>query len=237
MASRPLSVFRPDDLSNAQIAGCALELLGKFVSARKITLAPPIPVEDILEKHLRLTLETKDMESFLGEPGILGAAWIDLQLVRVEQSLLDRSPGRYYFTLAHEIGHWQLHRPKIVVDREMPTLFDRKAEEQPPTFICRSTTVTPLEKLTERQADRFAANLLMPAPMMREAFSRLYPNGLRPPAELCREGLKDQRKAWLLDPAREMVEKGGFSNCSREAMRNRIDDLKLVDFSATGSLF
>jgi len=178
------------------------------------------------------------MEKLLGEPGILGAAWIDLNLVRVDASLMDTSQGRYYFTLAHEIGHWQLHRPKIVVDREMPTLFDRKAAAvQPPTFICRSTANTPMEKKTERQADKFAANLLMPVHLMRETFSRLFPEGLRPPDELCREGMKDQRKVWLLEPAKEMIDRGGFSNCSREAMRNRIEDLKLVDFSASGTLF
>lgn len=226
-------MFKPPNYSDTQIAHMAGEVLASFSKDRGITLAPPIPVEDILEKHLKLTLKWENMEKFLGESGILGAAWIDENLVRVEGTLFGRFPGRYFFTLAHECGHWRIHRPLIIVDREMPTLFSKAADSKPPTFICRSDS----KDKAEWQADKFAARLLMPEHMVRVAFAKLFPGGIRGPLQLCPPEKKDERKEWLLGPAREMIDKGGFSNCSREAMRNRIDDLKLVDFSGNGVLF
>ena len=69
-----------------------------------------------------------------------------------------RSPGRRRFTIAHELGHWRLHA----------TSGDAHAR------FCRSDEVggasEQLEHLAvlEREANRFAAALLMPEQLVRE---------------------------------------------------------------------
>jgi Zn-dependent peptidase ImmA (M78 family) len=67
-------------------------------------------------------------------------------------------PGRRRFTIGHELGHWVLHR------RGYSSLF------------CRHSVVTGEERpelpLLEEEANAFAAALLMPAALLREAYAR-----------------------------------------------------------------
>ena len=75
-------------------------------------------------------------------------------------SSIEHDLGRYSFTLAHEIGHHVLHRQfyfEHLVDGETK-------------IICREANIKPI---IERQADRFAAALLMPAETVKAAFSTL----------------------------------------------------------------
>lgn len=70
----------------------------------------------------------------------------------------DGNPRRRRFSLAHEIGHWQCHRGK--------------------TLMCQSSDIetgSVLDRLPERAADRFAAQLLMPEFLIRESL-RGYDN-------------------------------------------------------------
>ena len=83
-------------------------------------LKPPVPVEEYPRKHLKLTLDFDDLHEKLGiprdgeEPEVLGALWAERGEVFIDESLdPDEHPereGRYRFTLAHEIGHWCLHK-------------------------------------------------------------------------------------------------------------------------------
>jgi Zn-dependent peptidase ImmA (M78 family) len=71
-----------------------------------------------------------------------------------------RSPRRRRFTIAHELGHWQLHVPadrRVFYDRS-GDISDHEAE------LGESGRVTPLPELhqREREADAFARELLMP---------------------------------------------------------------------------
>ena len=72
-------------------------------------------------------------------------------------------PPRRRFTIAHELGHWVLHRTG------QQALFCRKGavrEDDAPT-----TTRAPLP-VTEREANAFAAALLMPAPLVARYYER-----------------------------------------------------------------
>lgn len=62
--------------------------------------------------------------------------------------------NRKRFTIAHEIAHFMLH------SSQQPSFHDR-------TFARRATDPSAME----READRFAAELLMPAPMVRKMIS------------------------------------------------------------------
>ena len=224
--------FKVPFLRSRELDHFADELLGKYAKKTGKPITAPVPVEAILENYLGLTMEFKDLEKLLGQPGILGATWIDKGLVRFDESLQDGS-GRFHFTVAHEIGHWQMHRPLMIVEREMPVLFNLVDDgDPPPNIVCRTSSREPMEW----QADQFAARLLMPRTLMLEAFKRFYPEGLQLPKDLCAKDREEDRREWLNKVALEMVRSGGFSNCSREAMRIRIEGLKLVDCSGSRPL-
>src|SRR5579885_2178452 len=53
----------------------AQKLLAEYGGRYGDVVVPPIPVEEILEKHLKLTLEIDNLEARLGHPDILGALW------------------------------------------------------------------------------------------------------------------------------------------------------------------
>ena len=69
-------------------------------------------------------------------------------------------PNRQRFTIAHELGHFVLHKGGKYIDKGMSTLQFRDAE---------SSTGTQLE---EREANQFAAALLMPADWVRREFEK-----------------------------------------------------------------
>ena len=109
-------------LSEEQIEREAEILLAEFARARGITIAPPIPIEDIVEKHLKLRLEFDDIHRLFGvprsgigfDPDILAAIFFEPKRIVIDESLdPDANPakeGRYRYTAAHEVGHWRLHR-------------------------------------------------------------------------------------------------------------------------------
>jgi hypothetical protein len=105
--------------------------------------AVPVPLESIAADLLGLHVEEVDG---LEVSGLL----LPLErTIRLNAAEARESPGRRRFTLAHEIAHWVCHCP--------PTA-------PPAPILCRPTLVgvasgDPLE----REANVFAAELLMPA--------------------------------------------------------------------------
>ena len=138
-------------------------LIAQFAQGRGAPVVAPVPVEEILEFHLGLTFAIEDLSELLGARGVLGAIWFNERIVRVD-TRLDPSEnpsqlGRYRFTLAHEIGHWQLHRPYYREDPTQGVLFDGRGQ---PAFVCRTGDKPPVEW----QADTYASYLLMPKPLV-----------------------------------------------------------------------
>jgi hypothetical protein len=154
-------------LSENEIERQAAYLLAEFNIPRGLRLVAPIPVEDLLERHLKLRLDFDDLHSRLGvprsgeEPEVLGALWAESREIFIDQSLdpVDNPEmeGRYRFTLGHEIGHWQLHREYLAPASKGPDLFGHSS--QAPTVICRASQA---KERVEWQADCFASCLLMP---------------------------------------------------------------------------
>lgn len=136
-------------------------------------LKPPIPVEDILEIHLGLSLNLDDLRSVLGVEDVIGALWIDKHEVFIDQSLdPTHSPelkGRFNFTIAHEIGHWRLHRQYFIKDQSQTTLWPDTADA--PSVVCRTSRS---KDRIEWQADRLAASLLMPRQMLLQAWRERF---------------------------------------------------------------
>jgi hypothetical protein len=55
-------------LSDEAIESDAALLLTEYAHARGIVIAPPIPIEDIVEKHLKLGIEFDDTHKLFGVP-------------------------------------------------------------------------------------------------------------------------------------------------------------------------
>lgn len=213
-------------LSPAQLDSAVAELLRRYARWKGAPPRPPMDVDDIIEGFLGLSLEVDDLEEELHQEGVLGATWFDEKRVVIDQSLEGEGrEGRFAFTAAHEVGHWQLHRPLYEADKvTLPLFTSTPAGKSPPAIVCRAGAKEPAEK----QADLFAARLLMPALDVRATVQGLFGDEL--PGW---EGLDALRAARAFDPRlRDLAEaikvQGKFSNVSNEAMRYRLLDLGLV---------
>jgi hypothetical protein len=171
-------------LSEAEIENEAAYLLAEFNMRRGLRLAAPTPVEDLLEHHLKLSLDFDDLHARLGVPRsnneteVFGALWADSREVFIDQSLdpieHPEMEPRYRFTLGHEIGHWRLHKEYLEQSSTNSDLFGNTSPA--PTVICRASQA---KERVEWQADYFASCLLMPRVLLhhywREQFSRTTP--------------------------------------------------------------
>ena len=55
-------------LSEEAIERDAATLLNEYADARALVIEPPIPIEDIVEKHLKLGIEFDDTHKLFGVP-------------------------------------------------------------------------------------------------------------------------------------------------------------------------
>ena len=72
----------------------AAALLAEYAQARGVAVKPPIPIEDIVEKHLKLHVEFDDTHRLFGVPrdpecdaDILGAIFLDERRIVIDESL------------------------------------------------------------------------------------------------------------------------------------------------------
>ena len=156
-------------------------LLAEYARARGVVIAPPIPIEDILEKHLKLGIEFDDTHRIFGipravtAPDILGAIFFNEERIVIDESLdpveYPGMEGRYRFTLAHEGGgHWRLHRRYFIDNTEQADLFEGPVT---PSVICRSSQG---KEPVEWQADYYASCLLMPRKLLFAAWDEMFPD-------------------------------------------------------------
>src|SRR5580704_5516232 len=166
-------------LADQMIESDAALLLTEYAHACGIVIAPPIPIEDIVEKHLKLGIEFDDTHKLFGvprsglDPDILAAIFFDDRRIVIDESLdPEENPakeGRYRFTLAHEGGgHWRLHRHLFAKDPAQISLFNEPA---PPSVVCRSSQA---KEPVEWQADFYASCLLMPRKLIFETWRERF---------------------------------------------------------------
>ncbi|MBN2571242.1 MAG: ImmA/IrrE family metallo-endopeptidase [Ignavibacteriales bacterium] len=129
-----------------------LELLSKF----EIT-TPPIDIKKIV-KGLGLVIE----ENSFGES--VSGLLVSKNQNNVIGINVGESPVRQRFTLAHELGHYCLHR----------TSKDEFLTISKVDFRNGDSSTGEIKK--EREANAFAANLLMPAHMVSHEVSQLEEN-------------------------------------------------------------
>lgn len=210
--------------------------------------APPVPIDDIVEFHLQLTLEFEDMSQLFPFGDVLGALWIQEQRVAVSHTLdptdNPQKVGRYHFTLAHEAGHWRLHRMYYLENPYQGALF---GDGPKPATICRSSET---KKPAEWQADCFAACLLMPRKIVRAAWESWRGSLDAVGADQLRAGADPQPTTQLTDSGGATPEEVDYRlmeefcrplatafRVSREAMRIRLEGLELLVRERPNMLF
>ena len=116
---------------------------------------PPVPVERVAHLcgvHLRYEPFEGDLSGLLyPENGKI--------IIGINSR---HSKNRQRFTIAHEIGHLKLHSPDLYVDRNFSVHRDQRSSEA--------------TDKSEIQANRFAAELLMPEEMIRSDWAELGSN-------------------------------------------------------------
>jgi hypothetical protein len=120
----------------------------------------PVPVEAIAEDLLGLRIEERwdiDCSGMLLPAGRL----IVLNAHERVGGRNDPPLRRFRFTIAHEIGHWVCH------------CLEGRAPSPEPSY-CRPVDLTEgADRRLEREANVFAAELLMPEPVVRQAWEEL----------------------------------------------------------------
>jgi hypothetical protein len=164
-------------ISEEEIENEAELLLAEYAETIGAAIKLPVPVDEITTYHLALRLGFADLHETLriprlrDQPDILGAIWVDEEAILIDQSLDPKKnpamTGRYRFSVAHEVGHWRLHRSYVAKDANRASLFGDSPE---PTVICRSSQA--MEPI-EWQANFFASCSLMPKGLVMAEWERL----------------------------------------------------------------
>lgn len=226
-------------------------MLAEYGREHGMVTAPPIPIDEIVEEHLKIAVEFRDLRAEFPEGDVLGAIYFNSKLIAIDQSLVpEENPtkqGRYRFTLAHELAHWRLHR-HLYLRRAGERALLPSAPARADHVLRRSSHTDPKEV----QANRLAAALLMPREMVKRAWHEwrgnmdpIYLDDLRagqpanlPAALLRRGGTKPDDDAiddMLLEhAARPLADK---FEVSPESMRYRLVDMKLLLRKKEPSLF
>ncbi len=215
-----------DYIPKETIEAGTLALLADYGRKYRLTVKPPIPVEEILEAHLGLAYDFDDLPRLMGMPDVMGGTWFRSREVKIDQSLdptvFPSKLGRYRFTVAHEVGHWELHRHRYLSGEGQVALF--AGEDRP--VVCRSNDTSPLEW----QADCFAGHLLMPKEMVYDQWESMHGN--REPY-IAIDEIEDLKARWGLgDDERPTVEvarqMAPVFEVSAQAMQIRMVELGLI---------
>lgn len=118
----------------------------------------PVPVESIAQDLLGLRVEQSHE---LGElSGMLLPAMRSILLNASEATHGETPIRRHRFTIAHELGHWICH------------VVDAPAGAEPAPSYCRAADLAQdADRALEREANIFAAELLMPQEEVRDAWA------------------------------------------------------------------
>ena len=187
-----------DILSRTQIDDEAKKFLIKY-RPNALKEATKLDLENLIENDLGLNIDYQNLDE---NHQILGATVFkdgymnvynngekELKKFNKNTMVFDiklsedyKQEGRFLFTLAHEIGHWILHRKHFFIDEQQQNIFDLLEDENRDNFIiCVKRNESAMlyvrkktpEEWIEWQADNFASSLLMPKDIFKTTYEHL----------------------------------------------------------------
>ncbi len=177
-------------------------------------VTPPIGIEEIIKSLYKdeitiipITDKTNNFPDF-AMAGISEGGHLFINMRDFDNRL--KHEGTKRFTLAHELGHWELHFPnKDKKDQVKFNLFETSSNE--PLFKCRKEDIenSPMD-WDEINANRFAAAILMPENLIQ----LVWQNQIH-------QKISDKE---------ELIKKlSNIFEVSKRAMEIRLKNLKLLD--------
>jgi len=183
----------------------ANEFLKKYNPALKI----PVPVEEIIEFDLKLDIFPAPF--LYKDHGISSFLTIDRKEIWVDQLQFEQYEQKYRFSLAHETGHLILHNYII---KEGYAIIS-KTGSSVSNYLEWLNTLTGLDiEQMDFQANRFASYLLMPNPLLKNLFLKMYDSLISDP------NFKDIERPFLLEALVEELSK--VFNVSPKSLSLRI---------------
>ncbi|CAB4880953.1 MAG: ImmA/IrrE family metallo-endopeptidase [Actinobacteria bacterium] len=132
--------------------------------------APPVPIEWIATEMFDLHIKDhRDLEGLTGMTlpegkSLSGLLLPDQGMILVNADEVAKWPNRRRFTIAHELGHWVMHRDN------MSYLRSRSADPAIPQITAEGESLALVRlPIAEAEANAFAAALLLPAALLRPA--------------------------------------------------------------------
>ena len=185
----------------------ANELLSFYCESKDSSIETPVDPIDVLE-FMGFSVDYVNNKY---ASNIYGALQVDRKVVEVNADV-KINEGMENFTIAHELGHIVLHVPKMDKNKMTECDFDSISKDN----------------VVEKEADIFAACLLMPDANVKKAFyqirnSRLF---LKDNFIFRLIGLGSKRKR-SLNFASRVIRQGNFK-VSKYAMINRLIGLGLI---------
>jgi Zn-dependent peptidase ImmA (M78 family) len=169
-------------LEPSSLREAAENFLETYHPARSI----PVPIEEVVE--FDLGIEVRPIRRMRQRFGIDGFLSGDLSMIVVDEDLVTKFPSRYRFTLAHEVGHRELHARQIQwTQAETPEEWKRRVCEIPPRDYTRMET----------QANEFAGYLLVRTDALFEAYEEAAQYALDRGIEL--SGLSDESLTYIAE--------------------------------------
>jgi uncharacterized protein DUF955 len=130
----------------------------------------PVPLETIADSHYGLLVQEEiglaQVAGLGDDVHISGLLFPRPREIWVDAEEAQKWPGRRRFTIAHELGHWVLHCERGVSGQEPVHCRTESLSEQGTADEKEEAGPTPPQPrfppATERDANRFAAAMLMP---------------------------------------------------------------------------
>ena len=144
--------------------GVVIQKAREFLSIYNPNRLVPFPFEETVKK-----IGSIEIKSYPTDNEVNGAIYLSDRVYSIIINS-DKPAKRQYFTLAHEMGHYWLHREDLV-DEPGSGFVDLKDAESMSVFL-RPDRTPGISKLArqEREANTFAAEILMPEEEVREFF-------------------------------------------------------------------
>ncbi len=181
--------------TNAQVEAQAEERVAEFERRFGALLQPPVPIERLIEEVFDLRILWEPIEADGTVAPLAGLRPAERRIVVNEnrRDAFEKSPGLLSFSLGHELGHWDLHVDHAALSHpsfegfpadsafrrfrssggDVEVLLGRLhrmgVSTEEAYELVRDMTRAEDDFFEARQADRYAATILMPSALVLRA--------------------------------------------------------------------